>query len=270
MTRAVTLALPLTAVAAALLAVATAAWAETPEEAGLRIAKEADAYDAGFGDSVADGTMILRNKAGKESVREFEARTLEMADDGDKSINLFKEPRDVKGTAVLTFTHRSGDDDQWLYLPALKRTKRISSSNKSGSYMGSEFSYEDLGSPEVEKYTYKYLKDEPCPGGDGLTCFVMERYPTDKGSGYTRQIVWQEKETYRAYKVDYYDRKDAFLKTLTFEDYKKYLDKHWRPGKMLMVNHQTGKSTVMTWANYQFQSGLREADFNANRLKSLR
>ena len=255
--------------AALLLQVAPAA-AETPEEKGLRIAMEADQYDAGFGDSVADGTMILRNKQGRESVRTFEARSLEMQNDGDKTLNVFFKPRDVNGTAVLTFTHREGDDDQWLYLPALKRVKRISSSNKSGSYVGSEFSYEDLTTPEVAKYDYKYLRDEPCPGADDLTCFVMDRFPKDKASGYTRQTVWMEQQTYRTYKIDYYDRKNAFLKTLTYHEYAQYLDHYWRPGTMVMVNHQTGKSTDMVWSEYRFKTGLNDSDFKPNRLKRLR
>ncbi|MCP5368212.1 MAG: outer membrane lipoprotein-sorting protein [Hyphomicrobiales bacterium] len=260
-------------IAAALVlaaAVPTFALAETPEEKGLRIAKEADVSDAGFADFTANGKMILRNKQGKESTREFKGWTLEVSDDGDKSMNMFTEPRDVKGTALLTWNHKQGDDDQWLYLPVLKRVKRISSSNKTGSYVGSEFSYEDLTSPEVEKYTYKWLREEPCPVKPELTCNVMERYPTDKESGYSKQIAWLEKETYRGYKVDYYDRKDTFLKTLTFHDYNKYADKHWRPGKMMMVNHQTGKSTDMLWTDYQFKTGLSDGDFKSTRLKNLR
>ena len=257
-------------IVAVLLAALSPAQAETPEEQGLRIATEADAYDAGFGNYTAEGTMILRNKQGQESRRAFVGRVLEVEGDGDKSINLFKRPPDVQGTALLTYSHATGDDDQWLYLPALKRVKRISSSNKSGSYVGSEFSYEDLTAPEVAKYSYKFLRDEPCPGAEDLTCYVSERFPKDASSGYTRQIVWQEHETYRPYKVDFFDRKNAFLKTLTYDGYEVFLDKHWRPGKMVMVNHQTGKSTDMIWENYQFKTGLTDSDFKPARLSRLR
>ena len=112
------------------------------------------------------------------------SKTLEVLEDGDKSIFIFEHPRDVSGTAVLTFTHKHGPDDQWLYLPALKRVKRISSDNKSGSFVGSEFAYEDLSSQEVEKYTYKWIQDAPCPGKEEITCFNSEDYPVDKSSGY--------------------------------------------------------------------------------------
>ncbi len=124
--------------------------------------KEVDARDQGFGDTSSVLTMTLRNRHGEEVTRQMRSRALEVADDGDKSMIIFEDPADVKGTALLTFSHKTADDDQWLYLPALKRVKRISSSNKSGPFMGSEFAYEDLSSQEVEKYTYKYLRDETC------------------------------------------------------------------------------------------------------------
>ena len=106
--------------------------AETPEEKGLQIAIEADRRDQGFGDSIATMQMVLRNKQGDESSREVRVRTLEIDDDGDKSLSIFDAPADVKGTAFLTFSHINEPDDQWLYLPALKRVKRIASKNKSG------------------------------------------------------------------------------------------------------------------------------------------
>ena len=160
--------------------------------------------------------MILRNRHGEESRRRIRLRTLEVDNDGDKSLTIFDSPKDVTGTAFLNFTHKVGDDDQWLYLPALKRVKRISSSNKSGSFMGSEFAYEDIASQEIEKYTYKWLRDEMY---NSVECFVVERYPVDReNSGYSRQVSWLDKEEYRTRKVEYYDRKDAHLKTLTMSD----------------------------------------------------
>ena len=133
--------------------------------------------------------------------------------------------------------------------------------------MGSEFAYEDLSSQEVEKYTYKSLRDETV---DGMEMFVSERYPVDKDSGYTKQVVWIDKAEYRPWKIDFYDRKDTKLKTLTMHDYKKYADKHWRPSRMEMVNHQTGKSTTLTFNSYEFKTGLDERDFDQNALKAAR
>ncbi len=238
--------------------------AETPEEKGLAIAVEADRRDTGFEDFTSELTMLLKNRQGEESLRYMRVRTLEVPEDGDKSLTIFDRPRDVQGTALLTFSHKTGPDDQWLYLPALKRVKRIASRNKSGPFMGSEFAYEDIASQEVEKYTYRYLRDEAY---EGHVCFVIERDPVDKYSGYTRQVVWIDKAEYRPLKIDFYDRKNDPLKTLTFDDYQQYLDQYWRAGKMFMINHQTGKSTLLSWTNYQFRTGLSVADFNRTSLK---
>jgi outer membrane lipoprotein-sorting protein len=241
--------------------------AETPEEQGLAIAQEADQRDSGFGDYTNDVKMILKNKQGQESTRNIRSRTLEVADDGDKSLTIFDQPRDIKGTALLSFTHKEGADDQWLYLPALKRVKRISSDNKSGPFMGSEFAYEDITSQEIEKYTYKFIRDDSL---DGLDVFVFERYPKDKKSGYTRQIVWMDKEHYKERKIEYYDRKNSLLKTLVFNEYQLHNEKFWRAHDMFMQNHQTGKSTSLLQSNYEFNVGLTDRDFDKNSLKRAR
>ncbi len=250
-----------------LLSLSLNAFAQTPEEKGLEIAMEADRRDTGFHDSTASMRMLLRNRQGEESTRDIRVKTLEQENDGDKSLTIFDRPADVKGTAFLSFTHKSGPDDQWLYLPALKRVKRISSRNRSGPFMGSEFAYEDLSSQEVEKYTYRYLRDEQYKGMD---CFVIERDPVDPYSGYTRQVVWIDKAEYRPQKIDYYDRKNSLLKTLTFDDYQQFLGQYWRAHDMYMVNHQTGKSTRLTWSNYRFRTGLTDRDFDRNSLKRVR
>ena len=117
---------------------------ETPEEKGLRIALEASARNDGFQDFTAAMTMVLRDRHGRESVRQMRFKVLEVPGDGDKSLFVFDQPRDVQGTALLTHAHINTQDDQWLYLPALKRVKRINAARRSGSFMGSEFSYEDM------------------------------------------------------------------------------------------------------------------------------
>ncbi|NIR48643.1 outer membrane lipoprotein-sorting protein [candidate division KSB1 bacterium] len=241
--------------------------AGSPEERGLAIAVKADKMDSGFQDITADLVMILRNRHGEESTRQLRFRTLEVYGDGDKTMVIFDRPKDIKGTSLLTFSHKTGTDDQWLYLPALKRVKRISSNNKSGPFMGSEFAYEDISSQEVEKYTYRFVSTERY---EDQECFVIERYPVDQKSGYTRQVVWIDTSEYRVWKIDYYDRKDELLKTLTFHLYRRYLNRHWRADEMYMVNHQTGKSTRLVWSNYSFARGLTERDFDKNTLKRLR
>ena len=236
-------------------------------EKGLAISKEAKQRDFGWSDSTADMRMTLRNTQGQESIREIKLKSLEQETDGDKSLTIFNQPRDVKGTAFLSFSHPVGADEQWLYLPALKRVKRISSRNKSGPFMGSEFSFEDLSSFEIEKYGYKYLGNETI---NGLDSFMVEQYPVDENSGYTRRIVWLDKAEYRIQKIDFYDRKNSLLKTLSYSKYQQYLGKYWRADSAKMVNHQSGKSTDLTWNNYAFKTGLQDSDFNRNTLKRAR
>jgi outer membrane lipoprotein-sorting protein len=252
---------------AAVLSIAVSTGAVTPEERGLEIAMEAERRDTGFGDFSANLVMVLRNSHGDETTRDMRSRTLEQDDDGDKALVIFDSPGDVRGTAFLSFTHKEESDDQWLYLPALKRVKRIASSNKSGPFIGSEFAYEDISSQEVEKYTYRYIRDESFDGRDH---FVVERDPVDPKSGYSKQIVWADKEHYRPWKIEYYDRGGKLLKTLTFSGYQVYLDRYWRANRWTMVNHQTGKSTILEWSDYVFRNGYSDRDFNKNALAKAR
>ena len=242
--------------------------AQSPEEKGLSIVQEADMRDQGFKDITANMLMILKNKHGQESNREMRIKTLEVEADGDKNLFVFDNPRDVKGAAFLSFTHKIDNDEQWIYLPALKRVKRISSQNKSGSFMGSEFSYEDMSNPEVEKYTYKWIRDEVY---DGLDSYVVESYPVDKeNSGYARMLRWIDKSEYSLLKVEFYDRKNSHLKTMTISGYAKYADKHWRADELNMVNHQNGKSTQIIFSNYIFMSDLNDSDFTTNSLSRIK
>ena len=243
--------------------------AETPQEKGLAIAIESDARDLGWVSSESVLTMQLRNRHGESSTRELTIKSLETNGPGlgDRSLTVFSSPKDIDGTAFLSHTKITEQDDQWLYLPALKRVKRISSSNKSGPFVGSEFAFEDLSSQEVEKYTYTYLKNEAI---DGMDCFVVDRVPVYENSGYTRQVAWIDSAEYRPMKIEFYDRKKALLKTLVFSDYKQYKDKFWRAHTLTMENHQTGKSTDLKFGDYTFDANLSEALFTPARLTSAR
>ncbi|MEM7525283.1 MAG: outer membrane lipoprotein-sorting protein [Pseudomonadota bacterium] len=257
---------------AAVAAVATPALAETAEERGLAIAEETERRDDGFGDTRVELTMELRNAQGQSSTRKIRLQSQETNEDGlgDRSLSYFKTPRDVEGTAFLSYTKILEPDDQWLYLPALKRVKRVSSANKSGPFVGSEFAFEDLVSFETAKYDYKFLGEEPCPTDPALTCYVNESYPNDENSGYTKRVSWTDTAEYRIKKVDFYDRKSELLKTLTNDDFRQYLGQFWRSHRQTMVNHQTGKSTVLIFSDFVFQGGVDDAYFNPNRLSRIR
>jgi len=229
----------------------------------MEIAQKADNVTDGFESSIAQTEMILINASGQKSTRKLEMKTLE-GENGDKSISTFLTPADVKGTKTLTHEHVERDDEQWLYLPALKRVKRIASSNKSGSFMGSEFSYEDIGNQNYQKFTYEDKVEEVELSGEA--CYKGVRIPKDKNSGYTKQVSWVTKEGFLLKQVEYYDRKSELLKTAVFSDYKQ-IEGVWRVGKIEMKNHQNDKSTVLIWKDDKVKVGLTAKEFNKRVLK---
>jgi len=241
--------------------------AQSSQEKGLEIAKKMKSRDIGWGNSQSEMVMTLRTKKGQEISRQMRTKALEVDGDGDKGLTIFDTPIDVKGTSFLSFSHTVGNDDQWIYLPAVKRVKRIASRNKSGPFLGSEFAFEDLSSFEVEKFSFNYLRDEEL---NDMSVVVIEMDPVDKYSGYTRAQAWVDTEHYRVHKIDFYDRRDTLLKTLTISNYQVYNDKYWRAHKQSMVNHKTGKSTDIEIKNLEFDVGLTDKDFNENRLQRAR
>lgn len=243
------------------------AYEGSPEEIGQMIATDARESQRGFENFTANMKMTLRDKNGREIDRAVRLKVIETENDGDKTLFVFDRPRDVQGTAFLVHAFKDKPDQQWLYLPALKRVKGISSSNRSGSFMGSEFSYEDMSAVEVEKYQHTYLRDEAC--GD-WECHVIERVPLSGDSGYSRLVIWLDKEAFRTKQAYYFNRRNEHLKTMVAEDFELHLDRFWRSNRITMTNHLTGKSTVLIWENHQFGTGLDEKDFTRTALKRIR
>lgn len=245
-----------------LFAATTHAAAQSPEEKGRQVATAATQAADGFGDFKTGATLT---SAGSE--RKLRLSVLETPGGGEKLLMAFDHPRDVKGTNFLSYTYLDKAPDQWLYLPALKRVKRIASRNQSGPFMGSELSYEDLPSREVTRYTHKHLRNEQLDGRDH---FVVEENPGDPHSGYDRQVVWYDAGANRISRIDSYDRKNQLLKTATFSDYRQYQNKHWYPGKISVTNHQTKKTSDLNFSGFQFRTGLTDRDFSKAMLKRAR
>ena len=237
---------------------------DSSNEKGLAIATEVDSRDRGWGDVTVNGEMVLKNKAGNESIRKFRSTILEAADttEGDRSIITFSQPRDIRGTALLTHSKIEPDDDsQWIFLPAIKRVKRISSSNRTGKFVSSEFSYEDLGSEEVADNAHIWIEDAACTHDVALTCAAVESRPKNKRSGYSKRVSFIDLDEYRVHQIDFYNRRGDLEKSLKFMDYKQYEGQFWRAHMMIMENIQTGKSTRLSWGDYSFRKGLTERDF---------
>ena len=158
---------------------------------------------------------------------------------------------------------RDADDEQWLYLPSTKRTRRVASSNKSGSFAGSEFSFEDLAAGDGRKYAWKLLGKAPCGGGE---CFQLEATPKDSGSAYARRVLAVDTAEYRVMTVDFYDRKNQKMKTLSYGQYEKVDGKFWRAKAWTMKNLQTSKTTVLTFTSLKMGNGYTTSDFATAKL----
>lgn len=234
--------------------------AGTSQEQGEAIAIEFDERDIGWEDADVELQMVLKNSAGREVKRKQRIRILQNPGrvEGDKSLITFDYPRDVKGTAFLSYAKILEADSQWIFLPALKRVKRISSNNKSGPFVGSEFAYEDITGNEIGKYSWEYLTTEACGNEQ---CFKLKTIPKYKHSGYSKRLVWIDTSHFRIQKIEFFDRKDQLLKTQTNKGYKQYLNKFWRADVWEMVNHQHNKSTILNFNAYQFKTGLKARDF---------
>ena len=239
-----------------------------PDARGLAVARAADAADAGFADSRAELRMVLHDGRGNSSERALRILTLEGPDEeGDRSLVIFDSPPDQRGTALLTWNHADADDDQWLYLPALSRVKKIAARNRSGPFVGSEFAFEDLTSDEVSAFHWTFEGIEDCALG---RCYRVERRPVERWSGYSRQVAWYDTEALRLVRVDYFDRREAHLKTLEASDWERSDDGFWRARLMVMDNHRTGRRTELHWSPHAFATGLGEADFTTTALRRTR
>ena len=229
----------------------------------VQLAKKSDSLSDGFESSTAKMTMTLINSANQKTIREMSSKTLE-GENGDKTLMVFLTPADVKGTKMLTHEHINKDDDQWMFLPALKRIKRIASRNKSGSFMGSEFSYEDTSNNSWKKYTYEGKLENVII--NGVNHYKGTRIPKDKNSGYSKQITYVDANTFLISKVEYYDRKKELLKTALFTKWKQ-IDGIYMMNEIIMSNHQNSKKTILSWSNQKIKLGLSKKDFTKRKLK---
>ena len=262
MTRTVALALAVPgALGLQLLAPAPAA----ADPKGASVGSKVDKAWGGYKSEETDLELELIDAGGQKVTRKMRGKAREVSNE-EQSVITIVWPADLKGTRLLTWNHRGKDNDQWLYLPSIKRVKRISARGQSGSFMGSEFSYEDLVNFWwVEKYDYKFVKDQKVGARD---TWLVERTPKSKDSGYSKQIMWIDKEYLGALRCDFYDRKGKLLKTAMWKSWKKYGTK-WRADRVEMSNKQTGKSSNAVWKSRAWGKGFTDDEFNPTVLGTI-
>ncbi len=233
---------------------------------GLEIMKKAEKMNEGFKGETNLMTMTLIDTNNNERVRSLEGQTLENNQNGNKSMITFVKPADVSGTKLLTWINKGEQNNQWIFLPKFKRVKKIKSSNQSNSFMGSEFTYEDIAGTDIEKYTFELLKEEMI-GAE--KAWVIEQTPLKK-SGYSKVISWISQKHYNPLKAEYYDRKNELLKTSNVSDYKSYKVNGKdivRAQKISMKNNQTRKQSIITWTDRKIGVKFNESNFVSESLK---
>ena len=234
-------------------------------ERGFDIAKAINDANKGYKSEQSDMTMILKN-GDKRIERKMTSKTMETGNDSSKSLLEFLLPKDVAGTKLLTWSFADKEDSQWIYLPAFKKIKRISSSSKSSSFMGSEFTYEDLRASILDKYTYKFLKEEK--RGDD-TVWIYEKYSKEP-STYTKQVVTASKKYMSPIKVEFFDRSKSLLKVGEFKNFEQYKyggKTFWKPSSISMQNVQTKKESELKVTNRALGTNMTENQFRKSSLK---
>ena len=240
-----------------------------PKLAGRIIFDELDRrHNSGYVDFDVQVSMHLVRKPGlKPVVRDLRIRQLEHGG-GDLTLVVFDAPAAIRGTALLTHAHMDGEDEQWLYLPAFKRVKKITTHNRSGAFVQSEFSYEDLSAPTLDKYAYHLQGETPC--GEQM-CYVVERTAVELNSGYAKELYWIDQDAFVTHRITYFDERDEPLKVLQLGQYKAYSDQLWKPHHMRMENLRTKRVTELVWNDYQFGLGLDpQRDFSVAALRRSR
>ena len=233
-----------------------------PQSTGDDIMREADRMGRGFIGERSTFTLVMINAQGDRTERRFTLELRENEEDAQQSRIDFDSPESVRGTVLLTHAHKAAEDDLWLFLPAAKRVRRISAGGKSGSFMGSEFTYEDLTPFVLSKYSYTRMADETV---DGKPCYQVERRPRTEGSGYTRQLLWLDKEHLAPVKIEYYDRKNDLLKVASYRDTRAF-GAHQRPELVRMENRQTKKVSELRAGSRQLGVALDASRFRSQAL----
>lgn len=212
-------------------------------------------YNIPSGDDMqGELVMTLVNNRGEQRVRNLKQFSM---DDGkvEKKIMFFLAPADVRNTSFMNWSYSDGrEDDQWIYLPALKRIKRISSDGKSDYFMGSDFTYDDLGDRHPDEDNHKLIREESI---DGNSCYVVESTPKTSGYMYSKTISWVIKDSFLGIKREFYDSKGKLLKTLTIKKFDE-ISGIWTILETEMNNVQKNHKTLMEFTNVQYNQGLKD------------
>jgi hypothetical protein len=211
--------------------------------------------------------LKLVSKAGATKERKLIRYLLSGAADLDKILVRFTAPRDVENTALLTWEGKDGADDQWLYLPTVKKPKRIAASGKKNRFMGTDFAYEDLRPENVAANRYEMVKSEAL---DGVECFVIDATPATErqaaDSGYSRRRIWVRKDTLLTVKREYYDKQARLEKVETHRKLVNIGGAAWRADEIEMQDVVNGTRTLIVVESRAVNRGLKDDFFTETEL----
>jgi len=236
---------------------------------GLQIMKENDKQLA-FKTQVSQMTMELINSSNKTRTRTVEHYTLKDDKGLTSTLIRFLQPADVKGSGFLSIEHSKTDESRHLYLSALKKSRRISAGEDSNSFMGSDFTYEDLDEMEFNEYSFKVLGNETV---DGTPCYKVEVVPTNekrkKITGYSKRVYYVGQENFVSYQVDYYDKHGKLFKKLTGTEVKLVpgTTNFYRAYVLTMENLKTKHKTVLRYKDYKINTELASDLFSIRYLE---
>lgn len=224
--------------------------------------------------STFNSTFRLINRSGQERIRTADVRTKLRANKIDNMRFLrFLSPADIADTTTLLIEHSDVNDDMWIYLPALKKVRRLVTANKRDSYVGTDFSYGDMIGHKVGDWKHRLLRDEIV---EGQGCHVIESRPENANvqseSGYSRRVSWVRKDNFVLIRSEAYDESDQLLKVYQAEDVQ-FVDPaagRWQPMFMEMRNVQSGHQTAVELRNYQVTQGLGDEAFTTRAMEKPR
>ncbi len=235
---------------------------QATEFSGRDIMVLVDERDDG-NDSRVEMEMILINKRGRKRIRQILSYSKDYGKDS-KTVMIFQKPADVKGTGFLSWEYDddSKDDDRWLYMPALKKVRRISGSSGKDYFMGSDFTYDDMGGRNPDEDTHTLLREENL---NEQLCWVIESIPKEKNNMYAKKIVWIRQDVKMSVKVEYYD-KLGLMKTLIIKDIKQ-VDGIWTAHEMFMDNKAEKHQTVLKFNKVNYNQDLKDNMFTVSAIE---
>lgn len=243
-------------------------WNQVQEKlSGKEIIKKAHEifYYAGK-DIKAKVTMQLISKDGKERIRELTMLRLNTGENGEQKYYMyFHRPADVRKMTFMVWKYLGENDDRWLYVPSIKLVRRIAANDKNSSFVGSDFTYEDVSGREVSEDTHTLKGEEAL---NGKSVYLVESVPKEEKSAYySRKVSWIDKETFLPLKEEYYDKRGDLYKTFTGD---KIESVEGMPTIMqrTMANVQNGHRTVVTFEDVNYNVALKDNIFSERYLRS--